>query len=171
MPVKEYAPVVATTLLPNVGGWLGSYITRKNLNPWYESLKKPTWTPPKWAFGPAWTSIYCSVGYASYLVWQDGNGFERAALPLSIYGCNLALNWSWTPLFFGAHKIRWALYEITVLWGTTAAMGVAFYRVNPLAGYLVIPYLVWNSLAVALNYVIDRDNEESTQPAIEEKKD
>ncbi|XP_033220579.1 translocator protein [Belonocnema kinseyi] len=170
MPIKEYCSVIAITLLPNVGGWLGSYITRRNLNPWYESLKKPSWTPPKWAFGPVWTSIYCSVGYASHIVYRDGDGFEGAALPLTIYGANLALNWAWTPLFFGAHKIRWALYEIIFLWGTTAAMGVAFHRINPIAGYLVAPYLAWNSLAAVLNYVVDRDNKQSTITAVEEKK-
>ena len=63
-----------------------------------------------------------------------------------------------------------ALYEIIVLWGTTAAMGLAFYRVNPVAGYMVAPYFVWNTLAAALNYVIDRDNAHSTLPAVEEKK-
>ena len=66
-----------------------------------------------------------------------------------------------------------ALYEIVALWGTTAAMGIVFWRVNPLAGYLIAPYLIWNSVAVALNYVIYRDNPSATVetlPAIEEKK-
>jgi len=169
MPVRISWPAVAAIVHPNIGGFAGGFITRKNINPWYESLKKPSWTPPKLAFAPIWTTIYSSMGYASYLVWRDGGGFEGAALPLSIYGVNLALNWTWTPLFFGAHNIKLALYEIVVLWGTTAAMGIAFHRVNPLAGYLIAPYLAWNSLAVALNYVIYRDNPTS-QPSIEEKK-
>lgn len=153
---------------PNVGGWIGAYLVRKNLDPWYKSLKKPSWTPPDYMFGPVWTSLYCTMGYSSYLVWRDCGGFKEAALPLSLYGLNLALNWSWTPIFFGAHNIKLALYEIALLWGSTAAVGVAFYQVNSLAGLLIIPYLAWGSLATALNYVIYRDN---PQNALEGKKE
>ncbi|XP_011311965.1 translocator protein [Fopius arisanus] len=168
MTISVHWPALAGVIHPNIGGWAGAVITRRNINPWYESLKKPSWTPPKWAFGPAWTSIYCSVGYASYLVHRDGGGFKGAVLPLSIYGANLALNWAWTPIFFGCHNIKIALYEIVVLWGSTIALAVAFHQVNPVAGYLVLPYIAWNTLATALNYVIYRDNQET--PAIEDKK-
>lgn len=106
------------------------------------------------------------MGYTSYLVWRDGGGFQGAALPLTIYGTNLALNWAWSPIFFRAQKPKWAFYEIVVLLGSTAAMAVAFYHVNPLAGYLNVPYLAWTSLATALNYVIYKEN----PSAIEEQK-
>lgn len=109
------------------------------------------------------------MGYSSYLVWRDGGGFREAAIPLAIYGTNLILNWSWPPLFFGLHKIKLALYEIAVLWGSTAALGVAFYNVNPLAGCLMVPYLAWTTLATALNYTIYRDNRESIEAADQKK--
>lgn len=171
MPVKISWPIIGAIIYPNVGGWAGSYITRKNIKPWYESLKRPSWTPPNWAFGPVWTTIYCSMGYSSYLVWRDGGGFSEAIIPLSIYGTNLILNWSWTPLFFGLHNIKWALYEITLLWGSTVAMGISFYNVNPIAGYLIVPYLVWSSFATALNYVIYRDNKSNIETIADGKKE
>ncbi|KAK0160811.1 hypothetical protein PV328_008178 [Microctonus aethiopoides] len=170
MPEKLLSwPIVVGVIHPNVGGLLGGFITRKNINPWYESLKKPSWTPPKWAFGPVWTSLYCSMGYASYLVHRDGGGFQNAAIPLSIYSINLALNWAWTPIFFGAHNIKLALYEIILLWGSTAVLGISFYKVNRLAGCLILPYLAWNTLATALNYVVYRDNPIAVQSV--DKKD
>ncbi|XP_034943494.1 translocator protein [Chelonus insularis] len=158
MPVKISWPAVIGIIHPNIGGWAGAYVTRQNIGPWYKFLKKPSWTPPNWAFGPVWTGLYCSMGYASYLVYQESGGFEKAVVPFTIYGTNLALNWLWTPIFFGAHNIKLALYEIILLWSSTAALSVSFYQVNKLAGYLILPYLAWTSLATALNYAIYRDN-------------
>ncbi|KZC13264.1 Translocator protein [Dufourea novaeangliae] len=169
MPVKVSWPIVIGVIHPNIGGWVGSYFTRRNVNTWYQTLKKPSWTPPNWMFGPIWTTLYCSMGYSSYLVWKDGDGFERAALPLSIYGTNLLLNWAWSPIYFGLKNVKWALYEIVLLWGSTAAMAISFYKVNKLAGCLIIPYFVWTSLATALNYVIYRDNKPNVEAVTDGK--
>ncbi|KAL1464482.1 hypothetical protein WDU94_004124 [Cyamophila willieti] len=155
---------IGAVLLPNVGGIASSLIVRKEIKTWYETLKRPDWRPPNWLFGPMWTSLYCGMGYASYLVWRDGGGFSGPArLPLALYGTQLALNWAWSPIFFGAHKLDWALGEISILWLTVAACGVKFHEVNQTAGYLIIPYLAWLSLASALNYVIYRDNPKSIE--------
>lgn len=66
--------------LPNVGGIIGGLTTKSSIKTWYSMLEKPKWTPPNWAFAPIWTSLYCSMGYASYLVYRDGDGFEGKSI-------------------------------------------------------------------------------------------
>ncbi|KAG5874879.1 hypothetical protein JTB14_022952 [Gonioctena quinquepunctata] len=161
-------PALGFTLLPNLGGVGGGFITRPQIKTWYESLKRPSWRPPNWAFGPVWTSLYCGMGYASYMVYRDGGGFDGPArLPLAVYGVNLVANWAWTPIFFGTKNIKLALYEMQIINVTAVGMAYLFYQVNPHAGLLIVPYCLWLSVATALNYVIYRDN----KPKITEVKD
>lgn len=108
----KYLKIAAFIILPNIGGWIGSFVTQSNLRPWYDSLVKPAGNPPNWVFGPVWTILYCSIGLASYLVYADlvesGNGFDKTAkLALALYVIQLALNWAWTPIFFGTHSLTW----------------------------------------------------------------
>ena len=75
----------------------------------YKTLKKPSWQPPNWLFGPVWTALYAMMGVASWLVWQKSGG----TLALSLYAIQLALNLAWTPLFFTKHQLTYALADIT----------------------------------------------------------
>ena len=79
-------------------------MTKQSIKGWYDKLDRPSWTPPNWAFGPVWTTLYTMMGYASYLIYRDSVGAERDCA-LMIYGSQLALNWLWTPIFFGYHKL------------------------------------------------------------------
>ncbi|XP_029200803.2 translocator protein-like [Acropora muricata] len=153
MMQKTWIIIGGSVLLPNVGGFMGGFITRSQIKGWYEGLNKPSWRPPNWLFGPMWTTLYSSMGYASYLVWRDGGGFDGdAKLALTLYGTNLALNWMWTPIFFGSHKLGLAFGEICVLWLNIAGCLYTFYPINKTAAGLLLPYLGWVTLATALNY-------------------
>ncbi|XP_075159147.1 translocator protein [Haematobia irritans] len=158
--MSESWKIAGAIVLPNLGGIVGGFVTRKNLDPWYKGLKFPSYRPPNWIFGPMWTSLYSGMGYASYLVWRDGGGFSGAAqLPLMAYGTQLALNWAWSPIFFGHHNIKGGLIDIAALTATASVCGVLFYRVNKIAGYLFIPYIAWLSFASMLNYSVYKLND------------
>jgi len=137
--------------------WTGSLVTRPAIPGWYAALAKPAWTPPSWVFGPVWTALYIAMGVAAWLVWRKG-GWAAAVLPLTLFFVQLALNAAWSPLFFGLHRIGWAFFDIVLLWGAIFATLLAFWRVEPTAGWLLLPYLLWVSYACALNFAIWRMN-------------
>ena len=146
---------MVATALPHVGGIAGGLITSKNIPTWYKSLKKPSFNPPNWVFGPTWTALYTGMGYASYLVWKNGGGFHGAArMPLMMYATQLALNWAWTPIFFGAHRPGWAFLEMMALLPCIGACVVSFQPISATASYLMMPYLCWTGFAAILNYSI-----------------
>jgi len=150
---------IGATLAPFIGGGLGSLVTKNNIPTWYRTIKKPWFTPPNWVFGPVWTTLYAGMGYASYVVYKDGGGFDGPGRnALILYGAQLALNWAWTPIFFGAHKLKLALAWILGLDVAAAATMYAFFQINPLAGAIMVPYQIWLTLATALNYRIAMDN-------------
>ncbi|XP_055346625.1 translocator protein-like [Paramacrobiotus metropolitanus] len=155
--LTELLPAI---VLPNIGGIIGAIITKEDVKI-YERLRKPSWSPPKWLFGPMWTTLYVLMGAASLIVYKKGNGFTEnssACLPLMLYGSQLILNWAWSPLFFRARKPGLALLDIGVLWINIAACVVTFFKVDTTAGTLLLPYLAWVTLATALNYNLWKDN-------------
>jgi len=121
---------------------------------WYAALIKPEWNPPAWVFGPAWTLLYTLMAVAAWLVWRRV-GFSR---PLAFYFVQLVLNAVWTPIFFGAHQLGWALAEIVVLWSAILLTLLSFRCVSPAAGWLFVPYLAWVSFATFLNLTLWRLN-------------
>lgn len=105
---KPCVQIAGAVILPNVGGWANAAITKNNIKSWFEGLKHPTFRPPNYVFGPVWTALYSSMGYASYVVWKQGGGFGGAAkYPLMLYGAQLAANWAWSPIFFHYHELKW----------------------------------------------------------------
>lgn len=104
------------------------------------------------------------MGVGSYLIWKELGGFtNEAVVPLGLYATQLALNWSWTPIFFWAHKMGWAFAEILLLDGAIAATMFSWYSVNKTAAGLLLPYVGWMGLATALNYRIWQNNKEKQQ--------
>jgi tryptophan-rich sensory protein len=136
---------------------LGSMATVSSLGEWYAGLQKPAWTPPPWIFGPVWTALYAGMAVAAWLVWKR-LGWPAASGALGVFALQLALNVAWSWLFFGLRRPGVAAIDITLLWVGILATLLAFSRAVPLAGWLMIPYLVWVTFAAALNIAIWRLN-------------
>ena len=124
---------------------------------WYATLKKPSWNPPGWIFGPVWTALYTMMALAAWLVWRQG-GWDKQRKPLLLFLVQLALNALWTPLFFGWHRPGVAFAEIVLLWLAIAATIAVFRPVSRTAMLLLVPYLAWVSFAAALNFTLWRLN-------------
>ena len=119
----------------------------------YSQLAQPNWAPPPEVFGPVWTVLYALMGIAAWFVWRSG-GFRANRQALMLFLLQLAPNALWSWLFFAWHRGVLALADVLVLWILIVATLVSFWRVHPLAGALLIPYLLWVSFASALTYSI-----------------
>ncbi|MFN3144336.1 MAG: tryptophan-rich sensory protein TspO [Paracoccaceae bacterium] len=121
---------------------------------WYRGLSKPSWTPPNWLFPVAWTTLYLLIAASAARVAM----VPGAGLAMAVFGLQIALNALWTPVFFGLRRIRAALFVLMGLWVSVAAMAGLFWLMDPLAGYMLIPYLCWVTVAGALNLSVLRLN-------------
>lgn len=119
---------------------------------WYAALAKPEWNPPSWVFGPVWTTLYALMGIAAWRVWRTDHALRRPALWL--WWGQLALNASWSPLFFGAKRLDLALIEIMLLLTAIVATARAFRAIDRVAWALLLPYVGWVAFAAFLNYTL-----------------
>jgi tryptophan-rich sensory protein len=123
----------------------------------YTRLLRPEWAPPPEAFGPVWTVLYVLMGLAAWLVWREG-GFRAAKPALTLFLVQLALNALWTWIFFAWQRGGLAFAEVLVLWALIVATLISFWRIRPLAGALLVPYLLWVTFAAALTWSVWRLN-------------
>jgi tryptophan-rich sensory protein len=117
----------------------------------YAELVRPDWAPPAALFGPVWTLLYAMMAVSAWLVWMR-RGSRPVRLALAVFVTQLALNALWSWLFFGWRLGGPAFLDIVVLWALIVATLVLFWRIRPLAGWLLVPYLAWVTFAAALNY-------------------
>lgn len=121
---------------------------------WYETLAKPSWTPPDWAFPVVWSILYVMIVIAGWLVWKQA-GWSAA---LVVWGVQLIFNGAWSWLFFGMKRMDLAFIDVILLWLGIAAFMVLAWPISPLASLLFLPYLVWVTIAAALNRTVWRMN-------------
>lgn len=152
--VKSVVGLVCWLVLSFSAASLGGFFMPGD---WYAGLKKPSWNPPGWIFGPVWSTLYTMMGVAAWMVWKRG-GLAAQRRPLIAFLVQLALNAIWTPLFFGLREPGWAFAEIILLWLAIVWTIAEFRRTNRIAAGLLLPYLAWVSFATVLNGTLWRLN-------------
>lgn len=130
----------------------GSLVTAPNIPGWYAHLRKPTFNPPDWIFGPVWTLLYVAMAYAFFRVIAAASPARSAAILAFLV--QIVLNAAWSFAFFGAHNPLAGMIVILALWAAIAATLVLFWRIERVAGLLLAPYLAWVSFAAVLNGAI-----------------
>ena len=130
---------------------------------WYEQLAKPGWTPPNWAFPVVWSALFLMNAVAGWLVWQAAG--MAAGLALGIYLVSLVINACWSGVFFGLRRMDLGLVNVALLWLSIVAVAVLFWPDSPVAAVLQLPYLLWVTIATALNFTVLRMNPGKVRPA------
>jgi translocator protein len=146
--------VVAIELLGGLSGWLSQ---SGYGNPWFDALVKPSFMPPGFLFGIVWPILYALLGLALALILAEPPT-DRRRVALILFGVQMALNFAWSPIFFAGHDITLAKYVIITMIVIAAAAALLFYRLRPVAGLLMVPYLCWLMFATTLNTSIETLN-------------
>ena len=147
---RVWRPVAVAALAAVVVAGLGASAT--DIGPWYYSLRKPSWQPPDWLFGPAWTLIYGLIALAGVRAWNAARDRQQGLRIVGVFALNALLNVAWSELFFHFQRPDWAL------WLSIVVLIVAAAPVSHAAGWLLVPYLAWVTFAGALNLAVVRLN-------------
>ncbi len=149
-------PIVIACVLAFAVALAGGLATQ--IGPWYRQLVKPSWQPPDWLFGPAWTLIFALIAAAGVRAWWDTPPGSERQVVLACFAINGVLNVLWSVIFFALRRPDWALIEVALLWISIVVLIVAVGRYSPSGAWLLVPYLAWVSFASFLNWTIVRLN-------------
>lgn len=148
--MTRWRPIVIAAAAAIFVAVLGALMT--DLGPWYASLKQPPWKPPDWAFGPVWTTIFALAAAAGVLGWRHAPSRADRELLLLLFAANGFLNVFWSLLYFRLHRPDWSLFEVPLLWLSVLVLVIVLARYAQRAAWMLVPYLVWVTIAALLNW-------------------
>ena len=161
MKVNNFFKLVIAIGVSELAGVIGSVFTISAIPAWYAGFVKPALNPPSWVFGPAWITLYALMGVALFLIWkQHSNILENVRMlrmwkiGITAFFVQLLLNAIWSVIFFGLRNPGWAFVDIIFLWLAILGTIIVFYKISRPAAYLLVPYILWVSFALYLNYSI-----------------
>jgi tryptophan-rich sensory protein len=151
-----WKPVLVAAAVAIFIGALGGTLT--DTGPWYQSLRKPSWQPPDWLFGPAWTLIFSLATASAVYAWRAAADRRQREGVVGLFALNGFLNVLWSTLFFALRRPDWALIEVVFLWLSILLPIIEFWRFSKPSSLYLIPYLAWVSFAAVLNLTVVRLN-------------
>ena len=176
MKFNKAVKLLSSIIICLMAGVIGSVFTTPAIQGWYVGVNKPSFNPPNWIFGPVWSLLFVLMGVSLYIVWINNfevknkigteekswnsltdkflSGEWQKLNIILIFAVQLILNTLWSVIFFGLQNPGVAFFELIALWVAIIYTIVNFYRVSKLAGYLLIPYVLWVSFAGVLNFMI-----------------
>ena len=141
-----------------LGGLAAGWLSNSGMdNGWYAGLQQPALQPPPYVFGPVWVALYALMGLALAVILNEPPSRERT-IAIRLFAAQLLLNYAWSPVFFGGHYIEIALLLLLAILLSALVTAKAFRNIRGMAGWLLLPYLLWLCLAVTLNYETGRLN-------------
>ena len=152
--MKNWVKLVLSIIGCELVGAIGAIFTADAIPNWYVYLNKPVFSPPNWIFGPVWTLLYMFMGIAFYLVFIKGYKKQNIKTASNYFLAQLALNFIWTPIFFGLRSPLFGLIIIIAMWILIIVTMKKFYPISKPAFYLLVPYLLWVTFATILNGAI-----------------
>ena len=152
LAADRWTLVTIATIIVGLVAVLGGVATE--IGAWYEGLRFPSWRPPNWLFGPAWTLIFFLTATSGVLAWEQAPDDRARLWLLALFLINAVLNAAWSPLFFKLRRPDWALVELVFLWLSILSLVIAVGAISTFAGALLLPYLAWVSFAGFLNWTM-----------------
>lgn len=151
LPVIDLLRLIASLILCQLAGIVGSLFTTPAIPTWYQTLNKPPFTPPDWIFGPVWITLYLLMGISLFLVWRRTGKAPRVRGSMILFFVQLGLNAFWSIAFFGLRSPLFGLVIIFLLWIAILLTIQKFFKISRSGALLLLPYLLWVSFAVLLN--------------------
>ena len=146
---NKFISFVLFFIITYSASFIGGMATISFKEPWYSQLVKSNYNPPDWIFAPVWTTLYLMMTLAIWFYWHSKN---RDMNTIYIYFIHIVFNTTWSIVFFGLHQILLSLIVLLILIFLIIILILRFKRVNLVSYYLMIPYLLWTTYALFLNF-------------------
>jgi benzodiazapine receptor len=158
---KDFLRLGISIAVPLMAGVIGSIFTSQSVTTWFQTIEKPSFSPPNWLFGPVWTTLYVLMGVSLFLIWRaiSSTTFPndrriREIAAFIAFGAQLILNVLWSFLFFGLRSPQLAFVEIIILLISIVVTIAIFSKISKLSAILMLPYAGWVTFASFLNLQI-----------------